>query len=549
VLRAIPELTRDFPNFVYIVLGATHPNLIREQGERYRLSLQRLAENLGIKKHVIFHNRFVELDELSKFLGAADLYITPYLTKSQITSGTLAYAFGCGKAVVSTPYWHAEELLADGRGILVPFADSAAIAREIRGLFQDEQRRHAMRKKAYLLGRDMIWSRVAQLYLETFQRARHGLADRPYRPLAVRTLADQQSDLPDWRLDHLWQLTDRIGIYQHACYCVPNYIEGYCSDDNARALLLTVLLGDLGQDSPDIQQASVTYAAFLFAAFNPARKRFRNFLTFDRHWPEEIGSDDCHGRALWALGACVGRSRQRHLQSWAVHAFDMALPAIVETTSPRGWAFALLGIHEYLSRLGGDRLVSQFRDALTAKLLSLYDRTASEQWPWFEDILSYDNAQLAHAMIVGGHDAGNDRAREVGLRALRWLLGQQKAPQGHFRPIGSKGFYRKGQERAQFDQQPLEAFATVSACRGAYQATEDAGWHHEALNAFEWYLGRNDLGLEIYDPGTGGCGDGLREDRVNQNQGAESTLSFLLALAELRLLGLAAKGSGNRQLD
>jgi glycosyltransferase involved in cell wall biosynthesis len=536
MLRALPEVLKAFPSFVYIVLGATHPDLVRQQGERYRLSLERLARTLGIDSHVIFYNRFVELKELTEFIRAADVYVTPYLNPAQITSGTLAYSFGCGKAIVSTPYWHAEELLADGRGVLVPFADPAALARAICGLLGDEPRRAAMCARAYRLGRDMIWARSADRYMESFQRTRLGRQDQPFKPLAVRTLAEQKAELPDWRLDHLSRLTDATGMLQHATHTIPNFAEGYCTDDNARALLLTVLLEELGQGGPHVHGLATTYAAFLQAAFDRERGRFRNFLGFDRRWLEEVGSEDAHGRALWALGTCVGRSRRPDLPSWAALHFELALPAILETTSPRTWAFGLLGIREYLRRLNGDRLAAQGRNALTARLVELYDQTATPEWPWFEEILSYDVARLPQALIAAGHENGNARALEVGLHALGWLVTVQTAPQEHFRAIGCNGFYRKGHERARFDQQPVEASAMVSACLEAYRATQDPSWMKEARSAFEWFLGRNDLGQDLYDPATGGCCDGLQEDRINRNQGAESTLAFLLALAEMNLL-------------
>ena len=536
MLRAVPEVHESFPDFVYIVLGATHPGLVREQGERYRLSLERLARDLGISKQVIFYNRFVELKELTEFIRAADVYVTPYLNPAQITSGTLAYSFGCGKAIVSTPYWHAEELLADGRGVLVPFADSGALAREICGLLRDAPRRNAMCEQAYRLGRGMVWAHSARLYMESFQQARLGRQNQPFKPLAVRTLAEQQAELPDWRLDHLARLTDATGMFQHATHTIPNFAEGYCTDDNARALLLTVLLEELGLGGTQVHRLATTYAAFLQAAFDRGRRRFRNFLDFDRRWLEEVGSEDCHGRALWALGTCVGRSRRPDLPSWAASHFELALPAILETTSPRTWAFALLGIREYLRRLGGDRLSAQARDTLTARLIDLYERTATLDWPWFEEVLSYDVARLPQALIATGRDGGNARALEVGLHALGWLVTVQRAPQEHFRAIGCNGLYRKGHKRARFDQQPIEANATVSACLEAYRATQDPAWMNEARSAFEWFLGRNDLGQDLYDPGTGGCCDGLQEDRVNRNQGAESTLAFLLSLAEMSLL-------------
>ena len=374
MLRAMPEILKEFPNFVYIVLGATHPNLVREQGERYRISLERLAKDLGIKHNVSFYNRFVEIDELIEFIGMADIYVTPYLNPAQITSGTLAYSFGCGKAVVSTPYWHAEELLADGRGVLVPFGDSKALAREICELLRDEPRRHAMRKKAYMLGREMIWSHVAHLYMESFQRARRSRLDVPYKPLAVRTLAEQPMDLPGWRLDHLVRMTDSAGILQHASSTIPNFAEGYCTDDNARALLLDRPPGaarpglgagpPAGDDLRGVPQLRLRPRRGAGSATSWASTA---------RWLEEVGSDDCHGRALWALGACVGRSRRRDLQFWASQLFDLALPAIAETTSPRAWAFGLLGVCLYLERFSGARPASQVRDALTERLIDCLD--------------------------------------------------------------------------------------------------------------------------------------------------------------------------------
>ncbi|MEJ7637636.1 MAG: glycosyltransferase family 4 protein [Singulisphaera sp.] len=536
MLRAVPGILEEFPDFVYIVLGATHPDLVREQGERYRLSLERLARDLGIRTNVIFYNRFVELNQLTEFIRAADVYVTPYLNPAQITSGTLAYSFGCGKAIVSTPYWHAEELLAGGLGVLVPFADPPSLTREIRGLLRDGSRRLAMCKTAYGLGREMVWQRSAHHYVGSFQKARLARQDQSFKPLAVRTLAEEQAELPAWRFDHLERLTDSTGMYQHATYTIPLFAEGYCTDDNARALLLTVLLDELGQDGPEVQRLAMTSAAFLQAAFDRDRKRFRNFMSFDRRWLEEIGSEDCQGRALWALGACVGRSRRPDLPAWAASHFELALPPVAEMTSPRAWAFALLGVQEYLRRFGGDRACGQARDALTALLLGLFERTATPDWPWFEEVLSYDNARLAHALIASGRDGGDPRALEIGLLALGWLVEVQRAPQGHFRAIGCHGFYRKGGMPARFDQQPIEANATVAACLEAYRATQDPRWMNEARSSFEWFLGRNDLGQELYDPATGGCFDGLQEDRVNRNQGAESTLAFLLSLAEMNLL-------------
>lgn len=531
-LGALPDIIREFPNVIYIVLGQTHPHLLRHDGEAYRLSLERLASDLGVRKNVVFFNRFVELDELMRFIGAADIYLTPYLTEAQITSGTLAYAFGAGNAVISTPYWHAAELLTAERGKLVPFRDAGAIADAAIALLRDEPLRHAMRKHAYKLGREMVWNQVAQLYAESFERARlhHSFIGRKSSP--IKTLDEQPGQLPELKLDHLFRMSDSTGIFQHACFTVPNFAEGYCTDDNARALVLAMMLQKLGRGSPQLGTQAATYAAFLNHAFARARGRFRNFMSFERRWLEEVGSEDCQGHALWALGMCVAQSGQGSFQMLAAELFEQALPVAAEFTSPRAWASTLIGIDEYLQRLSGDRRANQIRESLTAKLMQRYADAATEEWQWFEEMVSYANAKLSHALILSGRCMRHEAMLTVGLRSLRWLMRVQTSETGSFRPIGSQGFFPRGQKRAIYDQQPIEAQATVSACIEAYRATGDPGWIVEARRAFEWFLGRNDLGMALYDASTGGCRDGLHVDRLSQNQGAESTLAFLLALTE-----------------
>lgn len=535
-LEALPAIIREFPSIVYIVLGQTHPNLIRDEGEIYRLSLERRAKDLGVQKHVVFFDRFVELEELMRFIGAADIYLTPYLTESQITSGTLAYAFGAGNAVVSTPYWHAAELLTAERGKLVPFRDAQAISTAVVELLRDDPLRHSMRKNAYKLGRDMVWSRVAELYGTSFEQARkdHSFVGRKSSP--IKTLDEQPGQLPELKLDHLYRMSDSTGMFQHASFTVPNFSEGYCTDDNARALVLALMLQRLGYGSPQLSIQAATYAAFLNHAFDPGRGRFRNFMNFERRWLEDVGSEDCQGHALWALGMCVAQAGHGSFQLLAARLFEQALPVAADFASPRAWAFTLIGIDEYLRRFSGDRRASHIRDALTLRLMQSHSDTATDEWHWFEEVASYANAKLPHALILSGLRLNSTSMVDTGLRALRWLAGVQTSASGAFRPIGSNGFYRRGHERAEFDQQPIEAQATISACIAAYHATNDMFWVSEARRAFEWFLGRNDLGLALYDASTGGCRDGLHVDRLSQNQGAESTLAFLLALAEQRAL-------------
>jgi glycosyltransferase involved in cell wall biosynthesis len=534
VLNALPKIAAEIPNVVYIILGVTHPHLLRTEGESYRLSLELLAEKNGVEKNVVFYNRFVELSELKEFIGAADIYLTPYLNEKQITSGTLAYCFGAGKAVVSTPYWYARELLADHRGVLVPFNDPDAIAREVTGLLRDDPRRNAMRKSAYKMGREMVWGNVASSYMQSFEKARNERAGLTRKLFTVKTLDKQLADLPEMKLDHLYRMTDSTGVFEHAIMAVPNFSTGYCTDDNARALILTVLLEELGEDSPRLLDAATTYAAFLQYAFDPVLKRFRNDMEFNRHWKDEALSEDCCGRAILALGTCVGRSKNSGFQALAGQVFAQALAPVTRFSSPRAWALALMGADEYLHRFHGDRQVSQVRDALTDLLMGLYERTATPEWPWFEDSVTYMNAALPHALIVSGRWSSRPNVLETGLKTLRWLTKIQTAEGGYLRPIGSNGFYKRGGERAHFDQQPIEVQTMVSACLEAYRCTSDDYWFNQARRAFDWFLGRNDLGLFLYDPNTGGCRDGLHVDRVNQNQGAESTLAFLVSLAEMQ---------------
>ncbi|MCA9159832.1 MAG: glycosyltransferase family 4 protein [Planctomycetales bacterium] len=535
VLQAIPEIVRSFPNFIYLILGATHPSLLREQGESYRIGLERIAKELKITKNVSFYNRFVELEELTEFIGAADLYITPYLNVQQAVSGTLAYAFGCGQAVISTPYWHAQELLADERGVLVPFADSMAISKEVVGLLGDDERRLAMREQAYALGRNMTWDHIARLYLKSFNRAIDEQSAQIKR-LAVRTLDEQPLALPHMNLEHLHHMSDSTGVVQHAIYSIPDHSHGYCTDDNARALILTVLIEELGKDAPEIHSLASRYAAFLNLAFDRESGRFRNFMSFDRRWLEDDGSDDSQGRALWALGMCIGRSRRSGLAAWARELFQRALPACENTTSPRTWALAILGIQEYLRRFNGDRHAATMSERLAKRLVEMYASNATDEWPWFEDVVSYNNAKLSHALIARGRWANDQGTAEIGLKSLRWICDKQLSPEGRFRPIGSNGFSRVNGPTAIYDQQAIEAHATVSASIEAFAATQDAQWCEQAHLAFDWFLGRNDLGKPLYDSSTGGCYDGLMANQVNENQGAESTLAFLLSLAEMQQL-------------
>jgi len=549
VIQALPAILVHQPNVVYIVSGVTHPHIRRREGERYREELLALAEQLGVSDHVIFNNRFVSTEELIEHVGAADIYITPYRHEAQIVSGTLAIALGAGKAIVSTPYWHAEELLAENRGVLVPFQSPVAIAEAVLGLLGNNAERHAMRKRAYLHSRGTTWAKTARAYMASFQRARFERSLHPRAAQQDDSAMNSTDLLPALNPCHLLTMTDDTGILQHAIFSVPNTREGYTTDDNARALIVSVLLDEHPGYAERWKYPNLThrYLSFLWLAFNADTGRFRNYLGYDRRWLEDVGSDDSHGRALWSLGKVLGLSQHAGLRGAAGRLFEAAVPATLTFTSPRSWAYCILGMQAYLDWFPGDRVIQSARNVLANRLLDIYERSHSDTWKWFERSLSYSNARLSQALILAGWRSDNQRMIEAGMDSLKWLVAEQHRDDKEiFVPIGSSGFFIEGNEKARFDQQPVEACATVSACLEVYRLTEESQWLEEARRVFSWFLGKNDLQVPLYDALSGGCRDGLHPDRVNENQGAESTLSFLMALLEMQTAKVASADELNQ---
>jgi len=533
MLDAMPNIIKSCPNAVYVVLGATHPNLVREHGEAYRDSLTARVQELGLGDHVVFFNQFVDQATLLNFISMCDVYVTPYLNEAQMTSGTLSYSFGLGKAVVSTPYWHAKELLSDGRGILVPFGDAKALSTEISGLLTNDVRRHAMRKRAYAASRSMTWVQTAKRYLTVFEAAHENARPGVAPPIAAIASRGNSHIMPELRIGHFLSLCDSTGMIQHSVHSVPDRSHGYCVDDNARALLLACALSKFGE--PQLSETmTARLAAFIQHAWNPDTRRFRNFMSYDRQWLEESGSEDSHGRTLWALAACACEDSDPSRRRWAAALFKTALPAAEAFTSPRAWAFALLALDAYCTLVGADLFANRLRRMLADRLMSLFAATATKDWIWFEEVLAYDNARLPQALIQTGLTTQTTSYVEVGLRSLRWLMSLQTASSGCFRPIGSKSFGRLRQRPEAFDQQPIEASAAISACLAAGRAEEGAEWPASASRAFGWFLGENDLQTSLIDPDTGSCLDGLHPDRPNENKGAESALAYLLGLVEMR---------------
>ncbi|MDB5378939.1 MAG: glycosyltransferase [Rubritepida sp.] len=535
VIDAIPQVLKSRPDSVYVILGATHPNLVRDQGETYRESLVARVRELGIEASVVFLDRFVELDTLLEYISMCDVYVTPYLDEQQMTSGTLAYSYGLGKAVVSTPYWHARELLADGGGVLVPFGDSPAIGAAIAGLLTDDALRLAIREHAYAGSRAMIWPRTAERYLAVFEKARRDHAPRliglpaqaaPPQPIAVP---------PGIRTDYLFHMCDGTGLFQHAVHSVPDRSHGYCVDDNARALLLACALNAPGETALP-EELVARFAAFVQHAWNPDTRRFRNFMSFDRRWLEDRGSEDSHGRTLWALGEAARADASPSRRRWAADLFAQAMPTVEAFNSPRAWAFTLLGLEGYCTTVPEDRAADRLRRLLADRLARMLAAQATGDWVWFEDGLAYDNTRLPQALILAGTALGIPGHVEDGLRSLRWLMALQTTPAARFRPVGSDSFGDKRCAPRAFDQQPLEATAAIAACFAAWRADGEAEWLEGAERAFAWFLGANDLAVPLVDPATGSCRDGLHRDRPNENRGGESVVSYLLGHAEMRLM-------------
>ncbi|KQX21737.1 MULTISPECIES: glycosyltransferase family 4 protein [unclassified Sphingomonas] len=519
MIDAMPAIVAAHPECCYLVIGATHPNLVRERGEAHREALAARAEALGVARHIRFIDAFLEQEDLLDWLEACDVYVTPYLNMAQITSGTLSYAIGLGKPVVSTPYLHAVELLADGHGVLVPPRDSEALADAVNALLGDDEGRDALAQRAYGLGRRLLWPKAVERALALI-----GSADE-IRPRAHLFARKRVPSVP--QLGALMRMTDATGLYQHGIHTIPDRNHGYCIDDNARALILTCRIE--GGDRDAIARLASTYAAFVHHGWNADRGRFRNFMGFDRRWCEDEGSEDSNGRTLWALGCAAAHGTAVGIRDWAAALFGEAAPLADALVSPRARAFAALGAAEMLSVQPGDARAMAILKETAELLKNLLATSRRPDWAWFEAVLAYDNARLPEALIRAGVVLGDRAAIDIGLETLEWICAVQTNARGAFRPVGTDSFHRPHAPPLPYDQQPLEAQATIDACVAAFAVTGDPQWGDLAWRAYGWFMGDNDLGLSLADGVDGGCFDGLMPHGVNRNQGAESILALQLA--------------------
>jgi glycosyltransferase involved in cell wall biosynthesis len=525
MLKALPSIIKAEPSVLYVILGMTHPSVLKYDGESYRFSLQQMVKELGLQKHVIFHNRFVDDEELRYFLCATDIYVTPYLNREQLTSGTLSFAVGSGKAVVSTPYWAALELLAEGRGKLVPFGDSQQMAEAVVEILKDDLLFYSLRRRAYEYGRSRTWPKIGQAYWKLFSAKQMPVRIAP-KPVVSATETISSIEVPEPSLAHLRRLTDDTGIYQHAKFTVPNRECGYTTDDNARAL---IAMTRYYAQYPEQQALELfdTYLSFVLYSLQ-SDGTIRNFMNFDRRWYENEPLSGALGRVLWALGTVMAKPPSATYLPIAKDCFDRSVE-YVERLYPRGMAYSILGMSDYLKQFPGASDIKRQMSVAADGLVTQYEENKYPDWQWFEDKLTYDNAVLPHALFVAGFTFGEEKYFEVAEKTCEFLL-KAIFNGEHFSFIGCNGWYGRGGVKAEFDQQPVEAASTVMMLGSAYNATENYRFLTLQRKAFDWFLGANDLHIPLYDFRTKGCCDALMEGGVNQNQGAESMVSFLLSL-------------------
>ncbi|MCK4345156.1 MAG: glycosyltransferase family 4 protein [Bacteroidales bacterium] len=522
VIKALPKVVKKYPEVLYMVLGKTHPNVIRYSGEEYRNYLRRLFINLNLEKNVFFLNEFIIQKDLFKYLSAADIYITPYLNEAQITSGTLSYAIGVGSAVVSTPYWHAQELLAEGRGRLFDFNDSEELSNIFLELLDKPDVLKNLRKKAYDYGRKIIWPKIGDQYITLSERI---LKDKPQVFVEKETIIDPLV-LPPFSLVHIKRLTDDTGIIQHAKFGVPNLKDGYCLDDNARALLMVLMTYRQKKDPLALELLPI-YLSYIHYMQNK-NGTFRNYLSFNRNFLDKVGSEDSFGRAVWALGYLLDNAPNDAYYQSGKLIFLNASPNFENLQSIRGIANTMIGISYYLKNNLSDESMTERLRNLAYKLINQYKNECSASWKWFEPLLAYDNAILPLALLHSAKILNDDKVTETALETMNFLT-QITLGRGYLSLIGNKNWYKKGGERSVFAQQPVDTHAMVLMFHQAFLLTKEKEHLNNLFTSFMWFLGENDLRMNLYDFETEGCCDGIEKYGVNRNQGAESTLAYLIS--------------------
>ena len=521
VIEALPKIVAQNPDVMYVVLGTTHPGVIKNSGEEYRDSLKRLAKKLNVENNLTFINKFVSEQELYDYLTGCDMYITPYLNEAQITSGTLSYAVGAGAAVISTPYWHAQELLADHRGRLFDFKDADALSDIVNELFADEKALKTMKENAYEYGLHLRWPSTGDVFIDVLDEAISKFLSE--KETGGKPIIDPDM-MPAFSLAHIQRLTDDTGIVQHAKYGIPNLKEGYCLDDNARALILTILAYQQNKSKIALELLPIYLSYIQYMQCDDGN--FRNFLSFKREYLDEVGSEDSFGRTIWALGYLINNAPNNSYREFASELFLKSVPHFKNLKHLRGIANTMIGLTNFLKAHKHDEHIRAELDKLAEPLKAAYRSNKQGRWLWFEEKMTYDNAILPLALLCHFEATGDNESMDIALESMEYLS-QKTLIQGYLNPVGNDGWlYKDGPEMAIYDQQAIETMAMVMMYFKAYEITHDLTYIKQMYLCYQWFLGENSLHLPLYDHETKGCGDGLQTYGVNRNQGAESTLAY-----------------------
>jgi len=540
VIEALPKIIEKHPEVFYIVLGKTHPNVLRSAGEEYRNYLQVLIKKLNLSDHVLLLNKFVDEETLFKYLAACDIYITPYINEAQITSGTLTYAMGSGCVVVSTPYWHAAELLTENKGCLFDFKDNVGLAKVLNGLLDKPELINTIQQKAVTYGQDIIWPKIGQRYLKLAGQLIFGPAKlEPKKETGIDLLL-----LPPFSLAHIKRLTDDTGIIQHAKFGIPNLKEGYCLDDNARALLMVCMAYKQKKNTLALELMPV-YLSYIHYMQNKDGT-FRNFLSFNRNFLDEVGSEDSFGRTIWVLGYLMGNAPNDAYYQTARLVFFDASPNFEKLKSIRGIANTIIGICYYLKTNPSDDDMKMCLLKMTDTLVVNYEQNKSENWDWFESLLAYDNGILPLALLHASQVLSNKKFKEIAFESMRFLT-LHTLKDGYLSVIGNRQWFVKDKERSIYAQQPIDAMAMVLMYHQAFVITGERAYLEKLFTAFMWFLGENDLRMSLYDFETKGCCDGFEDYGVNRNQGAESSLAYLIS--HLTVLQAYEESYHNQELN
>ncbi|NPA36265.1 MAG: glycosyltransferase [Chlorobi bacterium] len=523
VINALPKVVKKYPDVQYVILGKTHPNVVKESGEEYRNYLKLLAQKRGVEKHVVFDDRYVTDEELIQMLKACDVYITPYMNEEQITSGTLSYAIGVGALVVSTPYWHAKELLDEQRGVLFPFNNSDSLAERLIELFDDPEKADRIREAASLYGMQLSWPKIAQRYLTSLDNV---MKESPPEILLEGNHIDI-SVMPEFNFKHLRKLTDDTGILQHTKYDVPNLKEGYCIDDNSRALIMVLMARKFIKEA-DLSHYVTKYLSFIHY-LQKDDGSFHNMLKYNYGYIPEKDSEDAFGRTIWALGTLVWEAQSDGHRQLAIEMTEKALPVVDTLKSLRGKGNTLIGLCRYAGN--DDKRMKAVKDKivkLADDLVDAFKNNDSGSWRWFEDILTYDNGILPLALLNAFNVTGERRYIDVAVKSMNFLE-KQTLINGIFIPVGNKEWYKKGGKRYDYDQQPVEVMSMVLAYLQLFRITGDDSYLGSLFRTYLWFLGNNTNHVSLYDHKTGACYDALTPKGVNENQGAESLIAYWIS--------------------